>query len=66
MHLLITSFVICFSDKRDDKSKSSKSSRKKSPDKDKDKEKERSKAKDETVKSESAEYDLGSVDKVIR
>ncbi|KAJ0174552.1 hypothetical protein K1T71_009660 [Dendrolimus kikuchii] len=49
------------SDKRDDKRNgtSSKSSRKKSPDK----EKERSKSKEKIVKTESGEYDPGTVDK---
>ncbi|KPJ18682.1 putative ATP-dependent RNA helicase DDX46 [Papilio machaon] len=48
------------SDKRDDKRNGSKSSRKKSPDKDR---KERSKSKEKSVKTESGDYDLGSVDK---
>ncbi|CAH2093067.1 unnamed protein product [Euphydryas editha] len=50
------------SDKRDDKRNGSSSkSRKKSPDREK--ERERSKSKEKTVKSESSEYNPGSVDK---
>ncbi|XP_064073500.1 probable ATP-dependent RNA helicase DDX46 [Vanessa tameamea] len=50
------------SDKRDDKRNGSSSkSRKKSPDREK--ERERSKSKDKTVKSESSEYNPGTVDK---
>ncbi|XP_068618148.1 probable ATP-dependent RNA helicase DDX46 [Battus philenor] len=51
------------SDKRDDKrnGSSSKSSRKKSPEKERTKE--RSKSKEKSIKTESADYDLGSVDK---
>ncbi|XP_013180110.1 PREDICTED: probable ATP-dependent RNA helicase DDX46 [Papilio xuthus] len=48
------------SDKRDDKRNGSKSSRRKSPDKDR---KDRSKSKEKSVKTESGDYNLGTVDK---
>lgn len=55
-------FVIC-SDKRDDKRNGASSkSRKKSPDREK--ERDRSKSKEKAVKSESADYAPGTVDKV--
>lgn len=56
--------LFCYSDKRDDKRNGSSSkSRKKSPDREKDRE--RSKSKEKTIKSESSEYNPGTVDKVI-
>lgn len=60
--LLILLMFLFLSDKREDKrnGSGSKSSRKKSPDK----EKERSKSKEKALKSESSEYDPGTVDKV--
>lgn len=51
-----------YSDKRDDKRNGSSKSRKKSPDRDKDRD--RSKSKDKAIKSESGEYNPGTVDKV--
>lgn len=58
---IIIMLIFC-SDKRDEKRNgtSSKSSRKKSPEK----EKERSKSTEKSVKTESSEYDPGTVDKV--
>lgn len=62
MQLIVNNLNDNSSDKREDKrnGSGSKSSRKKSPDK----EKERSKSKEKALKSESSEYDPGTVDKV--
>lgn len=57
-------YFFCHSDKRDDKRNGSSSkSRKKSPDREK--ERERSKSKEKAIKSESSEYNPGTVDKVM-